>query len=56
MDRSMKHSDKRLNGKTIAQEEEDLIVRWYYPHEMEFVFHQNVLMSIAKKAFVLAIF
>ncbi len=27
--------DKCLDGKTIAQEEEDLVVRWYYPHEME---------------------
>lgn len=27
--------EKRLDGKVIAQEEEDLIVRWYYPHEME---------------------
>lgn len=26
--------EKRLNGKTIANEEEDLVVRWYYPHEM----------------------
>jgi len=27
--------EKRLDGKVIAQEEEDLTVRWYYPHEME---------------------
>lgn len=27
--------DKRLDGETIAHEEEDLAVRWYYPHEME---------------------
>lgn len=27
--------EKRVDGKVIALEEEDLIVRWYYPHEME---------------------
>lgn len=27
--------EKRLDGKVIAHEEEDLNVRWYYPHEME---------------------
>lgn len=27
--------EKRLDGKVIAQEEEDLTVRWYYPHEIE---------------------
>lgn len=27
--------EKRLDGKMIAHEEEDLTVRWYYPREME---------------------
>lgn len=27
--------EKRVDGKVIALEEEDLTVRWYYPHEME---------------------
>lgn len=27
--------EKCLDGKVIAHEEEDLNVRWYYPHEME---------------------
>lgn len=27
--------EKRLDGKVIAQEEEDLNARWYYPNEME---------------------
>ena len=27
--------EKRLDDKVIAHEEENLAVRWYYPHEME---------------------
>jgi len=27
--------EKHLHGKVIAHEEEDLAVRWYYPHEMK---------------------
>lgn len=35
LEMSKNQYDKRLDGKTIAHEEEDLTVRWYYPHEME---------------------
>ncbi len=35
LEMSKSHYEKRLDGKVIAHEEEDLTVRWYYPYEME---------------------
>ncbi|MBI5274626.1 MAG: class I SAM-dependent methyltransferase [Chlamydiales bacterium] len=35
LETSKNQYEKRLNGKVIAHEEEDLAIRWYYPREME---------------------
>lgn len=32
---SQNHYQKRLNNQIAAEEDEDLLVRWYYPYEME---------------------